>query len=153
MSEPLLEVRDLVVEFPTRHALLRAIDGVSFGVQRGEVLRFLFQDPTFPRSLLHCLQAVDREIGDLPRNQACRDAVRELQDKILNTKVERIEFRGSLYTLYLRVMHQAGGAMDQRLELDIQVETMEYLKVHTQMELPIHLPPERLLLFKTKSRG
>ena len=29
---------------------------------------------------------------------------------------------------------------------------MEYLKVHTQMELPIHLPPERLLLFKTKSK-
>ena len=38
MSEPLLEVRDLVVEFPTRHALLRAIDGISFDVQRGEVL-------------------------------------------------------------------------------------------------------------------
>jgi hypothetical protein len=48
-------------------------------------------------------------------------------------------------------MHQAGGAMDQRLEMDIQVDTMEYLKVHAQMELPIHLPPERLLLFKTKS--
>lgn len=37
-DEPLLEVRDLVVEFPTRHALLRAIDGVSFDVRRGEVL-------------------------------------------------------------------------------------------------------------------
>lgn len=35
---PLLSVRDLVVEFPTRHALLRAIDGVSFDVHRGEVL-------------------------------------------------------------------------------------------------------------------
>ena len=69
---------------------------------------------------------------------------------VVNTQVERIEFRGSLYTLYLRVMHQAGGAMDQRLAMDIQVETMEYLKVHTQMELPIHLPPERLLLFKSK---
>ena len=75
-----------------------------------------------------------------------------IDTNILNTKVERVEFRGSLYTLYLQVMHQAGGAMDQRLEMDIQVETMEYLKVHTQMELPIHLPPERLLLFKTKSK-
>lgn len=37
-DRPLLEVRDLVVEFPTRHALLRAIDGVSFDVHRGEVL-------------------------------------------------------------------------------------------------------------------
>jgi hypothetical protein len=31
------------------------------------------------------------------------------------------------------------------------VETMEFLNVHSQMELPIHLPPERLLLFKSKS--
>ncbi len=38
VQEPLLQVRDLVVEFPTRHALLRAIDGVSFDVHRGEVL-------------------------------------------------------------------------------------------------------------------
>ncbi|MBV6659259.1 MAG: ABC transporter ATP-binding protein [Devosiaceae bacterium] len=38
MTEALLQVRDLVVEFPTRHALLRAIDEVSFDVHRGEVL-------------------------------------------------------------------------------------------------------------------
>lgn len=37
-SDALLQVRDLIVEFPTRQALLRAIDGVSFDVNRGEVL-------------------------------------------------------------------------------------------------------------------
>ena len=73
-------------------------------------------------------------------------------DNILNTKVERIEFRGSLYTIRLRVLHQAGGATDQRLNMDLQVEAMESMKIHTQMELPIHLPPERLLLFK-RQRG
>jgi len=67
---------------------------------------------------------------------------------ILNTKVERIEFRGSLYTIRLRVLHPAGGATDQRLNMDLQVETMESMNIRTQMELPIHLPPERLLLFK-----
>jgi hypothetical protein len=36
--------------------------------------------------------------------------------------------------------------------MDLQVEAMESLKVRTQMELPIHLPPERLLLFK-RQRG
>ena len=71
-------------------------------------------------------------------------------DNILKTKVERIEFRGSLYTIRLRVLHQAGGATDQRLNMDLQVEAMETLKIHTQMELPIHLPPERLLLFKVR---
>ena len=71
-------------------------------------------------------------------------------DNILKTKVERIEFRGSLYTIRLRVLHQAGGATDQRLNMDLQVEAMETLKIRSQMELPIHLPPERLLLFKAR---
>jgi peptide/nickel transport system ATP-binding protein len=35
---PLLEVRNLKVEFPTRRAVLRAIDDVSFSIQQGEVL-------------------------------------------------------------------------------------------------------------------
>jgi peptide/nickel transport system ATP-binding protein len=35
---PLLEVRDLIVEFPTRRGILRALDRVSFAIGRGEVL-------------------------------------------------------------------------------------------------------------------
>ena len=35
---PLLEVQELVVEFPGRRGTLRALDGVSFGIEPGEVL-------------------------------------------------------------------------------------------------------------------
>jgi peptide/nickel transport system ATP-binding protein len=35
---PLLEVDDLHVEFPTRRGRLKALDGISFGIEAGEVL-------------------------------------------------------------------------------------------------------------------
>lgn len=38
MSEPLLEVKDLRVEFPTRRGTLTAVDGISFSLEPGEVL-------------------------------------------------------------------------------------------------------------------
>jgi peptide/nickel transport system ATP-binding protein len=38
MSAPLLEVRDLRVEFATRRGTLRALDGISFDIEPGEIL-------------------------------------------------------------------------------------------------------------------
>ncbi|MGA8031103.1 MAG: ATP-binding cassette domain-containing protein, partial [Casimicrobiaceae bacterium] len=38
MTKPLLELRDLRVEFPTRRGTLVAVEGVSFQIAPGEVL-------------------------------------------------------------------------------------------------------------------
>lgn len=38
MTTPLLSVKDLVIEFPTRHGPLTAVDGVSFDLTAGEIL-------------------------------------------------------------------------------------------------------------------
>src|SRR4029078_10343651 len=38
MSEAVLSVRDLRVEFVTRHHVLRAIDGICFDIAKGRVL-------------------------------------------------------------------------------------------------------------------
>ncbi|MBM2322816.1 MULTISPECIES: ABC transporter ATP-binding protein [Marivita] len=38
MTDTVLEVRDLRVEFPTRTGILTALDGVSLSIQRGEIL-------------------------------------------------------------------------------------------------------------------
>lgn len=68
-------------------------------------------------------------------------------DNILRTRIDTIEFRGASDRLYLEILHQAGGNTASRLEMDIQTEVLEDMKLHDNMELLVQLPADKMLLF------
>jgi oligopeptide/dipeptide ABC transporter ATP-binding protein len=51
MTEPLLEVTDLTVEFPGRHGTVRAVDDVSFTLGRGEIIGLVGESASGKSSL------------------------------------------------------------------------------------------------------
>ena len=61
MSEPLLRVRDLQVEFQLARGTLRAVDGVSFDVHPGEALGLVGESGSGKTIALRAL------VGLLPR--------------------------------------------------------------------------------------
>ena len=38
MADPVLSIRNLCVEIPTRHGILKPVDGVSYDIAKGEIL-------------------------------------------------------------------------------------------------------------------
>jgi oligopeptide/dipeptide ABC transporter ATP-binding protein len=62
MSESLLRVRDLVVEFPLAHGTLRAVDGVSLDLRSGEALGLVGESGSGKTMALRAL------LGLLPRS-------------------------------------------------------------------------------------
>ncbi|MFH1155931.1 MAG: ATP-binding cassette domain-containing protein [Pseudomonadota bacterium] len=68
-------------------------------------------------------------------------------NNIINARINDIEFRGALYRIYLQVLHHSGEVSGQTLEMDLQSETVEGMELEGSMELPLHLPPDKLLVF------
>lgn len=59
-------------------------------VQRGPVLRFLFQNAHFPRSVHHCAEAVRTSLEVLPSHEAALRVVGRLKRALLGAQVERL---------------------------------------------------------------
>jgi len=59
-------------------------------VQRSAVLRFLFQSPAFPRSVLHCVDAVRASLESLPRNEAALRVAGRLKRNVAELKLARL---------------------------------------------------------------
>ncbi|MBN2233418.1 MAG: ATP-binding cassette domain-containing protein [Deltaproteobacteria bacterium] len=69
------------------------------------------------------------------------------EENVIRTKIHDVEFCGSLYRIHLQLLHKTGGAGNRRLIMDLQVESVEEMELAEGMELPVHLPPEKVLLF------
>jgi iron(III) transport system ATP-binding protein len=73
-------------------------------------------------------------------------------ENILSTVVEKIEFRGASYRLYLRLKIDDPDLEAPVIEADLAAEKIERLEIKPESILPVYFPPERLLIFKhTKS--
>jgi uncharacterized alpha-E superfamily protein len=59
-------------------------------VQRGPVLRFLFQHPEFPRSVKHCIDACRVSLERLPRNESALRVAGRLKRNVESTEPRRL---------------------------------------------------------------
>ena len=60
-------------------------------VQRGPVLRFLFQSPEFPRAVHHCIESARMSLERLPRNEAALRVAGRVKRTLLGAEVERLD--------------------------------------------------------------
>lgn len=75
-------------------SVLRSMSGyqiyrrhVAIRVSRADVLEFLFHDLLFPRSFLHCIEAVDESIAKLDNSAAVLRGIRALKRTLRQTTV------------------------------------------------------------------
>jgi iron(III) transport system ATP-binding protein len=59
--------------------------------------------------------------------------------------VRSLEFRGPLYRLSVHLPVGTGRILS--VQADVSTETMQRLAIHEGMDLPIHLPAERIRVY------
>jgi uncharacterized alpha-E superfamily protein len=59
-------------------------------VLRGPVLRFLFQNESFPRSVVHCIEALRTSLSKLPRNESALRVAGRLKRNLEGTEPRRL---------------------------------------------------------------
>ncbi|MDQ2696463.1 MAG: alpha-E domain-containing protein [Pseudomonadota bacterium] len=59
-----------------------------------DVLKFLLQNPLFPRTVCHCLNGLETCLRELPRNAAALDSVRRLGKTIAEAQVRELASAG-----------------------------------------------------------
>ncbi len=93
-AEPIFRVRDLTVDFKLENGLARAVDGVTFEVQPGEVLGIVGESGSGKSQILMAA------MGLTAINGSCSGSVKFEGEEILNARSERLDrLRGSAMSM------------------------------------------------------
>ena len=141
VATPILSVRDLSVDFKLEHGIMRAVDGVSFDVRRGEVLGIVGESGSGKSQILMAA------MGLTAINGACSGSVNFEGDEILNASPERLDkIRGSAMSMifqdpmtslnpYMRVQDQLAEVLtthqgkSRKEAIEIAIELLERVRI------------------------
>ena len=140
-SAPILSVRELCVDFRLEHGVMRAVDGVSFDVRRGEVLGIVGESGSGKSQILMAA------MGLTAINGKCSGSVTFEGEEILNAASERLDkIRGAAMSMifqdpmtslnpYMRVQDQLAEVLTahqgktRKQAIDIAVEMLERVRI------------------------
>ncbi|MEZ5833613.1 MAG: ATP-binding cassette domain-containing protein [Dongiaceae bacterium] len=144
-APPILSARDLTVDFKLEHGWVRAVDGVSFDVRRGEVLGIVGESGSGKSQILMAA------MGLTAINGRCGGSVTFEGEEILNAAPDRLDkIRGSAMSMifqdpmtslnpYMRVVDQ----LTEVLVAHQEKSKAEAVEVATEMLERVRIPEAR----------
>src|SRR6478735_2482279 len=122
-GKPLLDVRDLTVEFKTRGGQLKAVNDVSFSVSKGQILAILGESGSGKSMLLKTILGIQSQAGKVSGEVVMRDT-----NLLTLSPKARQETRGSWVSM---IFQNPMTALDPVFTVEQQI--VETLLRHTPM--------------------
>ncbi len=158
MAEPLLDVKNLSVHFPTEDGLVKAVDGVSFSIQKGETLGVVGESGSGKSvTFLTVMGLIDRKTAKVEGEilyrgkdllKATNDELREVRGKSISMIFQ--DPMTSLHPFY-KVGVQIVEAI--RAHQDIDKKTARAQAVEMLRRVGIPRPEERAAQFPHEFSG